>query len=188
MTLLKCSECNKEISSKAATCPNCGAPMKRKSGCLAQFSFILFWVSVVLFIVFLIGLISPNTPTPPQTSETETPPSQNKEIETQEQKAKAEEKKVEQQREAEQRKIELNTKIEQFKQWALNNTAVTDIAIDGGITMNVTLTPDKYTNRDNVRVIAETLAMAYANKFGLDLAICHVYYGNEEYAKGIFNR
>lgn len=188
MALLKCTECSKEVSSKAATCPNCGAPMKRKSGFLGNLFFSLF---VFLFIIFLIGLVVPKTPTTPQTSETEAQPSQNKEIETQEQKAKAEEKKVEQQREVElnkQRDAEINTKIEQFKQWALNNTAVTDIAIDGGITMNVMLTSDKYTNRDNVRVIAETLAMAYANKFGLDLAICHVYYGNEEYAKGIFSR
>ncbi|MBD2142945.1 zinc-ribbon domain-containing protein [Anabaena sp. FACHB-1250] len=188
MTLLKCSECNKEMSSKATTCPNCGAPMKRKSGCLGN---LFFGLSAFLFIIFLIGLVAPKTPTPPQTSETETPPSQNKEIETQEQKAKAEEEKVKQLREVElnkQRDAEINTKIEKFKQWALNNTSVTDIAITGKITMLVTLTPDKYTNRDDVRVIAETLARAYANQVGIDFAVCHVYYGNEEYVKGEFSR
>lgn len=28
MALIKCSECGKEISNKAKTCPNCGAPVK----------------------------------------------------------------------------------------------------------------------------------------------------------------
>ena len=34
MALIKCKECKKEISNKAKTCPNCGAPVKRKRlGC-----------------------------------------------------------------------------------------------------------------------------------------------------------
>ena len=28
MSLIKCSECGKEISDKAKVCPNCGAPIK----------------------------------------------------------------------------------------------------------------------------------------------------------------
>ena len=28
MALIKCSECNKEISDKATTCPNCGNPIQ----------------------------------------------------------------------------------------------------------------------------------------------------------------
>lgn len=42
MALTKCSECSREVSDKAGTCPGCGAPIaaksaagpKRKSGCL----------------------------------------------------------------------------------------------------------------------------------------------------------
>lgn len=34
MSLIKCKECNNEISSKAKTCPKCGAKNKRPSGCL----------------------------------------------------------------------------------------------------------------------------------------------------------
>lgn len=30
MALIKCSECNKEISDKAKTCPNCGCPINNK--------------------------------------------------------------------------------------------------------------------------------------------------------------
>ena len=30
MTLIKCSECQKEISDKAYTCPNCGNPIKEQ--------------------------------------------------------------------------------------------------------------------------------------------------------------
>ena len=34
MALVKCKECNEKISKKAATCPKCGAPQKRKTlGC-----------------------------------------------------------------------------------------------------------------------------------------------------------
>jgi uncharacterized membrane protein YvbJ len=29
MALIKCSECGKEISDKASTCPNCGNPIKQ---------------------------------------------------------------------------------------------------------------------------------------------------------------
>jgi hypothetical protein len=32
MTLIKCDECGKDISSKATSCPNCGNPMNMKSG------------------------------------------------------------------------------------------------------------------------------------------------------------
>ncbi|MBU1630173.1 hypothetical protein KKD88_03805 [Patescibacteria group bacterium] len=31
MALIKCSECNKEISEKATSCPHCGCPVARKS-------------------------------------------------------------------------------------------------------------------------------------------------------------
>lgn len=30
MALIKCSECGKEISDKASTCPNCGMPLQRE--------------------------------------------------------------------------------------------------------------------------------------------------------------
>ena len=83
---------------------------------------------------------------------------------------------------------DLDAKTEKFKEWALKNTAVTDIAINSRITMFVTLTSDKYTNRDNVRVIAETLARAYVNQVGVKYASCHVYFGSEEYAVGTYSR
>ena len=31
MALINCPECNKEISSKAESCPNCACPINRKS-------------------------------------------------------------------------------------------------------------------------------------------------------------
>lgn len=33
MALIKCSECEKEISDKASVCPNCGCPIKGKKTC-----------------------------------------------------------------------------------------------------------------------------------------------------------
>jgi len=32
MALINCTECGKEISSKALSCPNCGNPVNMKSG------------------------------------------------------------------------------------------------------------------------------------------------------------
>jgi hypothetical protein len=36
MSLIKCSECGKEVSDKAATCPNCGNPMNGVNKTLVQ--------------------------------------------------------------------------------------------------------------------------------------------------------
>ena len=36
MALIKCSECGREISDKASSCPNCGAPVKA-AGCVVHF-------------------------------------------------------------------------------------------------------------------------------------------------------
>ena len=33
MSLIKCSECGKEVSDKAKTCPNCGNPIDTKIYC-----------------------------------------------------------------------------------------------------------------------------------------------------------
>ena len=36
MALIKCSECGKDVSDKAAACPNCGAPLSTSSGRASQ--------------------------------------------------------------------------------------------------------------------------------------------------------
>lgn len=78
-------------------------------------------------------------------------------------------------------------KKQKFIESVLENTAVTDIAINGKTTMFVTLSPDKYTNRDNVRVIAETLARSYAKTIASTRVTCRVYLGNEVYAEGAYS-
>jgi hypothetical protein len=45
MALLKCKECGKDVSSKAATCTSCGASVRRKKGRLRTFA-ILFFVLI----------------------------------------------------------------------------------------------------------------------------------------------
>lgn len=45
MSLIKCKECNNEISDKAKNCPKCGAKNKQPSGCLKLFG-ILFVMAV----------------------------------------------------------------------------------------------------------------------------------------------
>lgn len=61
MALKKCRECGKEVSTKAAKCPNCGAPVKKASSLINSLVTILF---VVLFIVG-IGTCFESDSTPP---------------------------------------------------------------------------------------------------------------------------
>jgi hypothetical protein len=51
MATRKCKDCGNQVSTRAKQCPHCGAPVKRKSGCLG--------VIVLLFLIFVgIGIIS----------------------------------------------------------------------------------------------------------------------------------
>ena len=47
MGLIKCKDCNKEVSPSAEKCPSCGCPIKKKSnwGCLL--------ILVLLFVIFI---------------------------------------------------------------------------------------------------------------------------------------
>ena len=74
---------------------------------------------------------------------------------------------------------------EKFKRWALDNLAVTDIAINSS-TLFVTLTPDKYTTKANVEEIARTIARYYCLQTKERGAVCRVYRGKELYAKGSY--
>lgn len=51
MALTTCKECGKEVSTKAESCPQCGAVIKKKTGCLG-------YVGAGLVIFFAIGVIS----------------------------------------------------------------------------------------------------------------------------------
>ena len=78
---------------------------------------------------------------------------------------------------------------ENFKSWALNNTAVTYLEYPEGSDWQiwVRLTPDKYTTKDNVESIALHLARAYKMQTGFDkLVIVTVWhpYKAEIFAKG----
>lgn len=50
MALRKCKECGQQISTKAASCPNCGAVLKKKTGCFT-------WLVAGFFILVIIGVI-----------------------------------------------------------------------------------------------------------------------------------
>jgi tetratricopeptide (TPR) repeat protein len=50
MALKKCKECGKEISSKASSCPNCGAPVKKqksKIGCLGTVVLVVVGLAII---------------------------------------------------------------------------------------------------------------------------------------------
>lgn len=62
MALVKCKECGAEVSTKAASCPNCGGPIKPKAkvGCLGAIGLI-----VVAFILAAVITESINPTKPP---------------------------------------------------------------------------------------------------------------------------
>jgi len=68
MSLIKCKECQKEFSSNAKACPNCGAPNKKTSGCAMLF-LILFGTIVV--VVVYINSTTPKSPPPTASQITE---------------------------------------------------------------------------------------------------------------------
>ena len=50
MALIKCSECGKEISDKAATCPNCGSPTEKAEEDTKVIAFILGMVVLIALV------------------------------------------------------------------------------------------------------------------------------------------
>jgi len=53
MALIKCKECGNEVSTTAATCPKCGAKVKKKTGCLT-------WAVGCFVVLVVIGIVSSN--------------------------------------------------------------------------------------------------------------------------------
>jgi hypothetical protein len=51
MALKKCKECENDVSTEAASCPKCGAPIKKQSGCLS----LIGWAFVILIMFGVIG-------------------------------------------------------------------------------------------------------------------------------------
>ncbi len=78
---------------------------------------------------------------------------------------------------------------EDFKSWALNNTAATYLEYPEGSDWQIwiRLTPEKYTTKDNVESIAIQIAKAYKMQTGFDkLVIVTVWnpYNDEVFTKG----
>lgn len=60
MALKKCKECGNDVSTEAASCPKCGAPIKKQMGCLG----FIGSVFLILIVIGVIGsLMSDGTPT-----------------------------------------------------------------------------------------------------------------------------
>lgn len=65
MSLQKCKECGNDVSTKAASCPKCGAVIKKKTGCLGYIGAVL----LIFFVLAVIGsLMNDDTSTDLQTS------------------------------------------------------------------------------------------------------------------------
>jgi hypothetical protein len=50
MAMKKCKECGNEVSTKAESCPKCGAVLKKKTGCLG-------YIGVGILILFVLSII-----------------------------------------------------------------------------------------------------------------------------------
>jgi hypothetical protein len=50
MALMKCKECGNEVSTKATSCPKCGAVIKKKTGCLG-------YIGAAFLIIIVLGAI-----------------------------------------------------------------------------------------------------------------------------------
>jgi len=62
MSMKACKECGKEISSKAQSCPNCGAVLKKKTGCLTYIGAIfLFFIILGIFSTAWMGSTKPKS-------------------------------------------------------------------------------------------------------------------------------
>ncbi len=68
MAIKECKECSQQVSTKATSCPHCGATLKRETGYLT-------WVVAIIFIFFMTGLFSSLYDTS-STSTEETSPSE----------------------------------------------------------------------------------------------------------------
>lgn len=71
MALVKCKECGHEVSKKAETCPNCGAPVKKKPTQYGCGTLILLGFIVFIFIGVFSSNDSTNTPSKPNVSDAE---------------------------------------------------------------------------------------------------------------------
>ena len=65
MALIKCKECGKEVSSKAESCPKCGAKVATKTGCGTIIGVI--FLAFVIFSIFA-NISGHDTPTTPSAS------------------------------------------------------------------------------------------------------------------------
>ena len=71
MALVKCKECGLEVSKKAETCPNCGAPVKKKPTQYGCGTLILLGFIVFIFIYVFSSNNSSNIPSKPKVSDAE---------------------------------------------------------------------------------------------------------------------
>lgn len=72
MALTHCPDCKKEVSTRAATCPNCGAPMpvnpelsaeKNKNAGAVMFR-VFFWIVAAAIILYLLNELIASQTTP----------------------------------------------------------------------------------------------------------------------------
>lgn len=71
MALTKCKECGHELSKKARQCPSCGAPVKKRSGCLKP---VLLVLGVFAVIGIVSSIVAPSDSNAPPSTPTSKPP------------------------------------------------------------------------------------------------------------------
>jgi hypothetical protein len=64
MALIKCKECNHQISNQAKTCPSCGCPVELNKGSLTHWMGIGFTVAITLLLIY--AIFQPSKPLTPE--------------------------------------------------------------------------------------------------------------------------
>jgi len=80
MALKKCKECGNEVSSKAKTCPKCGAPVKKEIGCGTGLIIILAFLIIIPAIIGSLSSGPSSVTSQPNTSPAPKPQPTPKEI------------------------------------------------------------------------------------------------------------
>ena len=171
MAFKRCKKCNLEIKLSQKKCPSCGS---RKHKLTLQG----YALGAIILVSFLIIIPKEKRNSRDELSENR---SQKHQL--------VEESKSVISHEAKSQIGQRDKVIQdEFKKWLLKNTAVIEVHFESNWQIWARLSPDKYTSKDNVEQIAESIAQWYAKKMGKNFTVCTIWNqsGSKIFAKGTY--
>jgi len=58
MAIIKCKECGKEVSNKAASCPHCGVKIETGGGFIKALTYIFLTIGGIIFLLIALFIIA----------------------------------------------------------------------------------------------------------------------------------